>query len=150
MAVREALASDIPVLADAWYAMIEECGMLHRPVDPDWRAQLMEAFDRGLSAGRQRWLVFEADGALAATGGLFVPRAGASALAGRSGTIAGVYTFPKYRRKGFARAILCRLIELAREGGCHTVRLRASAQGRPLYEHLGFLPGDDMYLPLYK
>jgi GNAT superfamily N-acetyltransferase len=148
MVLRAAAPSDVPVLADAWYAMLDECGLLRLPVDPEWREPLIEAFNRGLSLGRQQWLVVEVDGRVAATGGLFMPRVGASALAGRTGTIAGVYTFPSHRRRGFARAILCRLIELGREGGCHTIRLRASAQGRPLYEHLGFLPADEMQLPL--
>jgi GNAT superfamily N-acetyltransferase len=150
MILREAALDDVPVLADAWYGMLDEAALLAQVVEPSWRQLVIEEFSRGIAKGRHRWMVAEADGRIVATGGLFLRRDPvAMALTGVTATIAGVYTWSPYRRRGFAAAIVRRLIDLAREEGCLSVRLRASAQGRALYEALGFQSGDDMYLPLH-
>jgi predicted GNAT family acetyltransferase len=149
MILREAAEDDAPVLADAWYAMLDEVGLLADAVRPSWRDLLIDDFSRGIARSRHRWIVAEADSRVVATGGLFLRRDPvALALTGITATIAGVYTWTGYRRRGYAAAIVGRLIDLARDEGCQSVRLRASAQGRELYESLGFRPGDDMFLPL--
>jgi GNAT superfamily N-acetyltransferase len=148
-ALRLATPDDVEILADAWYAMLEEDRLLAPRVEPQWRSYITSDFRMGISLGSQLWLVAEADGRIVATGAAFL-RGGRSALAltGLNATIAGVYTFPEYRRRGLARAIVTRLIDLCRTQGCRAIRLRASEQGRPLYEQLGFVPGDEMVLPL--
>ena len=147
--LRLATPDDVEILADAWYAMLEEDGLLAPRVDPQWRSYITADFRTGISLGSQLWVVAEADGRIVATGGAFF-RGGRSSLAltGLTATLAGVYTFPEHRRRGFARAIVSRLIELSRTRGCRMIRLRASEQGRPLYEQLGFVPGDEMVLSL--
>jgi GNAT superfamily N-acetyltransferase len=148
-ALRLATPDDVEILADAWYAMLEEDRLLAPRVDPQWRSYITSDFRTGISLGTQLWVVGETEGRIAATGAAFF-RGGRSSLAltGLSATLAGVYTFPDYRRRGFARAVVGRLIELCRTRGCRTIRLRASDQGRPLYEQFGFVPGDEMVLPL--
>jgi len=149
MVLREAIEADVPVLADAWYAMMKELGLLAPRVQASWRELLTADFARGMARGRQRWILAEKDGRIAATGGIFFRRDPvALALSGLTATIAGMYTWPDFRRTGCARAIVERLIGYARAEGCASVRLRASPQGRALYERLGFRPGDDMILPL--
>lgn len=49
-----------------------------------------------------------------------------------------VLTHPDYRRRGFARLLVERAIELAREREVGTIKLDATDQGRPLYLSLGF------------
>lgn len=51
-----------------------------------------------------------------------------------------VLTSPAFQRRGFARALVTRALELARERQIETVKLDATDQGRPLYESLGFVP----------
>jgi len=49
-----------------------------------------------------------------------------------------VLTHPDYRRRGFARTLVSRAMELAREREVRTIKLDATDQGRPLYQSLGF------------
>jgi GNAT superfamily N-acetyltransferase len=60
----------------------------------------------------------------------------------------GVYVRPAYRRRGIGRELTEAAIAWAREHGCYSVRLRASEDGRPLYEGLGFEPMPEMELRL--
>ncbi len=147
--LRLATPDDVEILADAWYAMLEEDRLLAPQVDPGWRSCVTADFRTGISVGSHLWIVAEEDGRIIATGAAFF-RGGRSsiALTGLTATLAGVYTFPDHRRRGFARAIVGRLIELCRTRGCRIIRLRASDQGRPLYEQLGFVRGDEMVLRL--
>ncbi|OGN63552.1 MAG: hypothetical protein A3G30_05625, partial [Chlamydiae bacterium RIFCSPLOWO2_12_FULL_49_12] len=56
---------------------------------------------------------------------------------------AGIYyimTLPKERRKGYGTAMMCHLLQRAREKGYFLSVLQASKQGKGLYARLGFLP----------
>lgn len=149
LTIRLATPDDVPRIADAWYAMMEEDGLLAPTVDPQWRSYITTDFRAAISVGAQLWLVGELGGEIVATGAAFF-RGGRSTIAlnGLTATLAGIYTFPPYRRRGYARAIVARIIELCRTRGCHSIRLRASEQGRPLYESFGFVSGDEMVLAL--
>ena len=57
--------------------------------------------------------------------------------------IFNVYTRPEARHMGLARALIERLIAEARTAGVGRIWLRASREGRPLYESLGFRAQDD-------
>jgi GNAT superfamily N-acetyltransferase len=148
-ALRLATPDDVETLADAWYAMLEEDRLLAPEVDPRWRSYITADFRTGISVGSHVWVVAEEGGRIVATGAAFF-RGGRSSLAltGLTATLAGVYTFPDYRRRGLARAVVGRLIELCRTRGCRIIRLRASDQGRPLYAQFGFVAGDEMVLRL--
>ncbi len=50
-----------------------------------------------------------------------------------------VLTRPEYRRRGLARLLLEDIIAIAERRGIHTLKLDATEEGRPLYEHLGFV-----------
>jgi ribosomal protein S18 acetylase RimI-like enzyme len=58
---------------------------------------------------------------------------------GLSGYVFSVATDPDQRRRGHARACLTGLLEWFRARGVRAVDLRASAEGEPLYEQLGFV-----------
>ncbi len=49
-----------------------------------------------------------------------------------------VLTHPEYQRRGFARMLVSRAIEMAREREVCTIKLDATEQGRRLYQSLGF------------
>lgn len=59
-----------------------------------------------------------------------------------------VYVRAAYRRRGIARRLMQLAIAWARERGCKSIRLRASDDGRYLYESLGFEAGREMELDL--
>lgn len=59
-----------------------------------------------------------------------------------------VFVRPAYRRRGIAKRLMRLTIAWAREKGCARVRLRASDEGRVLYDGLGFEAGREMELVL--
>jgi GNAT superfamily N-acetyltransferase len=58
--------------------------------------------------------------------------------AGREAYVLNVFTEPHARRRGLARRLMERLVEEARAAGVRRIWLRASDEGRPLYESMGF------------
>jgi len=67
----------------------------------------------------------------------------APAVSGTEAYISSMYTEPRFRGRGVARAILDELIVFAHAAGVRgRVWLRATDAGRPLYASAGFLPRD--------
>jgi GNAT superfamily N-acetyltransferase len=64
--------------------------------------------------------------------------AGPPCMTGRVGTLFNVFTYPQYRKKGVATALLARLIEEAKARNLSYIDLSASESGKPIYEKLGF------------
>jgi GNAT superfamily N-acetyltransferase len=60
--------------------------------------------------------------------------------------VLNVYTKPEFRRLGIARALMARVVDAARARGVNRIWLRASSEGRPLYENIGF--GASNYLEM--
>jgi GNAT superfamily N-acetyltransferase len=93
-------------------------------------------------------------GVLAESGGAGVVGGGGVLVVPWPGTqphrawIQNVYVVPEFRRRGIAREIMRTLIEWCRAQGFHSVNLHASADGRPLYEQLGFEATNEMRLGL--
>ena len=77
-----------------------------------------------------RPFVAEADGEIVGTAVL--------CLNGRVGWIGSVWVEPGWRRRGIARALTQATMDAADDGGCRTLVLVATKEGRPLYEQLGF------------
>jgi GNAT superfamily N-acetyltransferase len=65
-----------------------------------------------------------------------------------SAWVNAVYVRPAYRRRGVGRRLMELIVAWARERDCVNVRLRASEDGKLLYETLGFHQGREMELPL--
>ncbi len=85
-----------------------------------------------------------------ATGGLVVydNPPGPSNPSGTEGYIMNMYTVPAWRGHGLAKLILDRLVEHARAEGAGRVWLRASDQGRAVYERFGFHQRDS-YMQMF-
>ena len=66
----------------------------------------------------------------------------------RRGNILNVYTLGEYRRRGVARALVQTSLEWCRANRIASVILHASADGKPLYESLGFQATNEMRLLL--
>jgi GNAT superfamily N-acetyltransferase len=65
---------------------------------------------------------------------------------GRHALVVNVFTEPAWRRRGIAELLMRRLLAWAREERLDRVVLHASAEGRPLYERLGFVSTNEMRL----
>jgi GNAT superfamily N-acetyltransferase len=67
----------------------------------------------------------------------------APAISATEAYVSSMYTQPRFRGRGVARAVLGELIAFARSAGVRgRVWLRATEAGRPLYASAGFLPRD--------
>lgn len=86
------------------------------------------------------WLVEAEDGAIVAGGGLTVLPwpPGPRYLGGRVAFVYNVYTEPAHRRRGLARLVMETIHAWCRANGLTSALLNASADGRPLYESLGY------------
>lgn len=139
----------LPELADFYYAMMLELGMLHDPLAANWRDIFIAQHAAAMREGTGAWFVIERDGKLAACAGALMDTSAASKMStARSGIIIGVYVKPEYRRRGFARELTQACLDWFRTSGVTRIRLQASPYARPLYESLGFKPGVEMRLNL--
>jgi GNAT superfamily N-acetyltransferase len=71
-------------------------------------------------------------------------RPGVPGVIDREGIVLNAYTQPTHRRKGTACALMQAMLEWSRSAGVTRLVLHASPQGKPLYEQLGFQPGNEM------
>jgi GNAT superfamily N-acetyltransferase len=62
--------------------------------------------------------------------------------------ILSMWTDPAHRRRGLATCVLEAMLDWCRRRGIRRVTLHASAQGRPIYERLGFTQTNEMRLEL--
>jgi GNAT superfamily N-acetyltransferase len=136
--LRPATAADTRILVDCRMAMLaavfpEATGPLG---SPDSAAELRDANERWMEehVGRDfvAWIA-EIDGRAVNPIGL-------------EAYILNVYTAPEARRQGLARALMQKLVAHARAAGVRRIWLRASDEGRPLYEDMGFRPGNYLQL----
>ena len=63
---------------------------------------------------------------------------------GRCAYLMNIYVKKEYRAHGLAHAMVSRLIEEAKSRGCDKIYLESTAEGRPVYESLGFHDLPDM------
>ena len=66
-------------------------------------------------------------------------------LSGKEGYVGNVYTDPKYRRRGCARALMQVLIRWCQENGIKGLFLRPSEAAGELYTSLGFEADNVLY-----
>jgi GNAT superfamily N-acetyltransferase len=104
----------------------------------------------GLRDGTYRGWLVEQDGAVVAGGGIIglAFQASPRDSEARRWWIVNVYVEPAHRRRGLARWIVETIVAWSRAAGLASVNLHASAEGRALYESLGFAPTNEMRLRL--
>ncbi|MGJ5817794.1 GNAT family N-acetyltransferase [Paludibaculum fermentans] len=110
-------------------------------------------FAAGLSNGTYvAWVAEDENGeAAAGTGVLLLPyQPGPNDTRAQRAFIINVYTEPQHRRQGLAKKLMGVAVDWCREAGFAIVSLHASAEGRPLYESLGFQATNEMRLSLRK
>ncbi|MEX0682596.1 MAG: GNAT family N-acetyltransferase [Dehalococcoidia bacterium] len=120
----------------------------HHGVHPDEIIDAMRAyFQKELKGGHFAAFFAEHEGKVAATGALVVfdVPPGPSNPSGTEAYIMNMYTVPEHRREGLATLIMNTLIAHGYNEGARRFWLRASEEGRLVYQHLGFeTPGHYM------
>jgi len=151
--IRQADIDDIPDLVRLRRTMFESMGY-H---DPEQLAAADEAatayFYQAIRAEEfHGWLAITPQGQAVGSGGAVIDRhpPGPSNLTGRSGYIMNVSTEPRYRRQGIARRMMRTILCWLAEQGIQHITLHATEVGRPLYEQLGFVEGNEMTLDTDK
>jgi GNAT superfamily N-acetyltransferase len=147
--IRAATVKDAATIAHHRAAMFRDMGDLAEEdmaaLESETQAYLAELIPANKYFG---WLVESRDGVVAG-GGLIVRRMlprPESPQGGAEGCIMNVYTEPEHRRHGLARELMLTMLEWCRSNHVARVTLHASAEGRLLYESLGFAPTNEMRL----
>ena len=139
--VRRATPADIDLLVVLRLAMQRDiAGGANTSDDTAVAAGTQAYLEDALAGGDCVALIAEADGHTVGTGWLVLirkpPHPGN--LRGLEGYFLNMYTPPEWRRKGIARRIVDELVAVARSEGAGTVSLRATDQGRAVYEQAEF------------
>jgi GNAT superfamily N-acetyltransferase len=146
MRIRPATAEDLETIVFHRIAMFRDMGSpdaVLAAIEQVSRPLLRDAFRNGSYHG----VLAESNGSGVVGGGgvLVVPWPG---IEPHRAWIQNVYVVPKFRRRGIARELMRALIDWCRAQGLQSVNLHASADGRPLYEQLGFEATNEMRLAL--
>ena len=139
--MRTTVIEDVKLLVELRLAYLLDQNTKEHLGDLNVLAQkLQEYFEKAIRNGELVAVVAQEQQKIGAVAMLSVaerpPRTAADSC--RVGTIYNVYTYPEYRNRGLATAVMKRLLEEAEKLGLASVDLLASEQGRPLYEKLGF------------
>ena len=137
--VRVATLEDREVLIRHRIAMFTD---MHVPMD---EAALASAFGEWLagtmpSGVYRAWLVEDDDGRVIGGGGATILPwpPGPRYLGTRLAFVYNVYVERSHRRRGIARLVMEAIHAWCRDNGVASIALNASADGRPLYEALGY------------
>lgn len=89
----------------------------------------------------------ELDGNVVSTAFLAISEkpANTSFITGKTGTLLNVFTYPEYRRKGFAEKVVRHIIDEAKKLDVSFIDLSATQAGKMLYEKLGFIEPKTKY-----
>ena len=154
--IREATVADVALLARHRAGMFRDMGQLKA----DWEASLVratadylrDALPRGEYLG---WVAESPSSSPEPVGGAGVqlrpilprPRStGEGIELGPEAIILNVYVEPAWRRRGVGVALMRSVLSALAERKVTRIVLHASDDGRRLYEHLGFVPTNEMRL----
>ncbi|HET7459791.1 MAG TPA: GNAT family N-acetyltransferase [Longimicrobium sp.] len=153
-AVRRATVDDADVLAHHRAAMFRDMGSLRPDLYDALRDAARPWFAEAVPAGE--YVAFVASpagrpGEIVAGAGAQLrrqlprPRPDGAGIETRpQALVLNVYTEPAWRRRGLAALLMEHVLAWAREHAVGSVVLHASAEGRPLYEQLGFVATNEM------
>jgi len=106
--------------------------------------QIADWLSRRLDSHEVAAYLAEVDGAPAGIGALSIYEVPPSpGMSGTEAYVSSMYTEPRFRGRGVARAVLAELLAFAHAAGVRgRVWLRTTEAGRPLYLAAGFTPRD--------
>jgi len=143
--VRAASSKDLPRIVELKLAMFRESGHAHL-LAPNADSVILADYERLYANAEAQHFVGCSAGHPVACAGAFLK----SDLPFRYfspssyGFVGDVYTDPEFRRAGLAKQLSEEVLAWLEAKGVRMVRLLASAQGRSLYEKLGFVPSEEM------
>jgi GNAT superfamily N-acetyltransferase len=115
----------------------------------DWRAKFSAYFGGKQAAGNaQLFLAFDGSKPIGCAIVSILEHYRRYVFGTENAYVNAVFVQPAYRRRGIASRLMKLAVAWSRERGCTSVRLRASEDGRYLYEMLGFQEGREMELEL--
>ena len=158
-AVRSATRNDVALIARHRAEMFADMGQLPADLYESLVARSIEYLAEAVPAGAYvGWLASPSQDPLNVVAGAGVQlrrtpphpftRHGAPGIAaGRQAIVLNVFTEKAWRRQGVAGLLMTHVIAWARASGVDTLVLHASAEGRALYERLGFVATSEMRYP---
>jgi GNAT superfamily N-acetyltransferase len=152
--IRPATAADARVIAHHRVAMFQDMGTLPEDLAPPLREASQRAIAQMIPSGEYvGWLATPVGRPVEVIAGAGVhvrsrlPRADRARTRvdpGPQALIVNVYTERPWRRRGVAERLMRAVLDWTRERGIDDVVLHASAEGRRLYEKLGFTATNEM------
>jgi GNAT superfamily N-acetyltransferase len=149
--IRQGTVDDAETIVEQRRAMFSEMGYS----DQAALDRMCAAFRPWLEQKMRRneylaWFAIDGNGAIAAGLGLWLMDWPPHMIGpgARRGNILNVYTRPESRRMGLARKLMDTSLAWCLLHGVRAVILHASADGRRLYESLGFKPTNEMRISL--
>ena len=155
--VRPATPEDAAVIAWHRARMFQDMGELPEPAFEVLRARAEVVLGDWLKRGEYLgWLASPVSSPESVVAGAGVqlhqvlphPASGAgggvAVAGGRHAIVLNVFTEPEWRRQGVAELLMQRVLEWAAEVRLDRLVLHASAEGRALYERLGFVATNEM------
>ena len=147
--IRPAVLADIPHLLHHRRSMYEAMGHTDgRMLEEVLRVSEIY-FRDALPRGRYRgWVAESEDGRVVGGAGIVIndwPAHPRESMPLRA-WILNMFIEAEFRRRGIARQLMETMLAWSRAEGFRHVSLHASAEGRPLYESLGFVPTNEMRL----
>ncbi len=149
--IRRATVEDVPMIVAHRRNMVEDIhpskSALLGGMSAAFEPWLVSRMSNGKYLG---WLVVAADGSVVAGIGLWLIDWPPTILstAEYRGYILNVYTDPAHRKQGLARRLTQTALDWCHDNDINVIVLHASPFGRPLYESMGFTPGNEMRLIL--
>lgn len=141
MIIRKASVADIDALIRLWFDFFTaDGGSLTQSQRALAEERLGEYFLRHIEDETFIAAVAEADGNIVSAAFLVILEKPTNlyCLTRRGGSLINVFTYPGYRRRGLAEAVLRFLFDEARKNGVEFIELLGTDEGLPLYEKLGF------------
>ncbi len=150
--LRETTPDDDAVIAQQFYQMWRDLDVPADSIADDWQPHILAYLADARQALNYKGFAAECDRQM-------VGSVSCQLFAGlypnilkpdyrQYGYIWGVYVEADFRRQGIAKTLTQRAIAHLKAIGCTRAVLNASPLGQPLYQQLGFLLGNAMYLDL--
>jgi GNAT superfamily N-acetyltransferase len=141
--IRKAGVEDLDDLIRLRMALLRSTRRVEKLKDEETLVEATRSFlAQAIPSGRFHAWVGVAEGRVVACSGLapFDRPPMPETLVCLEAYILNMYTEPEWRGRGLARALFMELVRFARELGVGRLLLHATADGRPLYESVGFKP----------
>jgi GNAT superfamily N-acetyltransferase len=144
---------DARIIADHRFAMFHEMGYRDEVALFAMRRKFLLWVEAKLKSGQYLgWLATTEAGRVVAGAGLWLMEWPPHMLGtnSRRGNILNVYTEPAFRRRRLAGLLVESALHWCESNGIDYVILHASAEGRALYEDLGFQASNEMRIKLER